>query len=78
MSGSRTRSARGVIVDFDLLRIREKLAAAPRTVQVKERENYVESKSRRRRKPKPVEGEEVLEESEVPKEEVKDEAKTEE
>ena len=82
MSGTRARSARGLIVDFDLLRIREKLASAPRTVQVKERKNYVESKSRRRRKIKiKTDAEKALEEEEktkVQEEETKNEDKTEE
>jgi hypothetical protein len=50
MAGTKGRSARGLIVDFDILRIREKLSRAPKPVTVKERENYIESKARRRRK----------------------------
>jgi len=45
---ARTRSAKGVIVDFDLLKIRQKLAAQPVTVSVKAREDFIDKKLRRR------------------------------
>ncbi len=49
MAGTKARSARGVVVDFDLLAIKEKLASTPKPVEVKERENFIAQKSRRRR-----------------------------
>jgi len=49
MAGTKARSARGVIIDFDLLAIKEKLASTPKPVEVKERENFIAQKSRRRR-----------------------------
>lgn len=64
MAGTKARSARGLTVDFDLLRIRDAIASRPKTVKVQERENYIESKSRRRRKKvvKPEDTPEALEE----------------
>lgn len=45
---ARTRSAKGEIVDFDLLRIREKLAQKPISLDVKAREDFIDKKLRRR------------------------------
>ena len=64
MAGTKARSARGVVVDFDLLAIKEKLASTPKPVEVKERENFIAQKSRRRRtKPKVEEVEKTTEEA---------------
>ena len=62
MAGTKARSARGVVVDFDLLAIKEKLAATPKPVEVKERENFIAQKSRRRRTRKVEEVEKTTEE----------------
>lgn len=42
------RSARGEIVDFDLLRIKENLGAAPKASTVKAREDFIDQKFKRR------------------------------
>lgn len=42
------RSARGEIVDFDLLRIKENLGAAPKPSTVKAREDFIDQKHKRR------------------------------
>ncbi len=70
MAGTKARSARGVVVDFDLLAIKEKLASTPKPVEVKERENFIAQKSRRRRTRKVEEVEKTTEEAveENPKE----------
>lgn len=44
----KTRSAKGVMVDFDLLKIRQKLSAQPVTLDVKAREDFIDKKLRRR------------------------------
>lgn len=44
------KSARGQIVDFDLIRIKEQMASAPKTVDVKNREDYIERRNKRRLK----------------------------
>jgi len=46
----RVKSAKGVIVDFDHLHIKEKLLAAPAPVDVKIRQNFIESRLKRRAK----------------------------
>jgi len=75
MAGTKARSARGVVVDFDLLAIKEKLASTPKPVEVKERENFIAQKSRRRRtKVKPEEVEKTTEEA-TEKTEEKEETK---
>ena len=43
-----SRSARGEIVNFDLLQIKDQMAAAPKPVEVKAREDFIEKKLRRR------------------------------
>lgn len=43
-------SAKGLIVDFDLLQIKEQMAKQPRTATVQARENFVDRKFRRRMK----------------------------
>lgn len=45
-----TRSAKGVIVDFDLMRIKEQIANAPRSVEVTTRETFIDQKFKRRLK----------------------------
>lgn len=44
------RSARGEIVDFDLLRIKQEIAAAPKPTTVAARENFIDQKFKRRLK----------------------------
>lgn len=51
MSGQKgVRSARGVIVDFDLLKIKEQIASAPKPVMVEVRENFIDNKFKRKLK----------------------------
>ncbi len=45
---AKTRSAKGEIVDFDLLKIRQKLQQKPASVDVKAREDFIDKKIRRR------------------------------
>ena len=45
----KVRSARGVIVDFDLLKVKQQIAESP-TIDVSARENFVEKRLRRRTK----------------------------
>lgn len=45
-----TRSARGVVVDFDLLKIKQQIATAPKTTDVKARESFIDQKFKRRLK----------------------------
>lgn len=47
--GKKVRSARGIEVDFDLLKIKQQIAEAP-TVNVANREAFVEKRLRRRTK----------------------------
>ena len=51
--GKRVKSARGQIVDFDLLKIKEQIASAPAPVDVQQRQDFVERRLRRRVKKKP-------------------------
>lgn len=46
--GKKVRSAMGVTVDFDALKIKQQLATTPATTKVKAREKYVEERSNRR------------------------------
>ncbi len=75
MAGTKARSARGEIVDFDILAIKAKLESANKPVKVKEREAYIAQKSRRRRSKK-AEKDENKEQTEETKskEEKKDES----
>ena len=43
-------SAKGVRVDFDLLRIKEQIVSAPKTTTVKAREDFIDKKFSRRLK----------------------------
>ncbi len=45
-----TRSARGTVVDFDLLKIKQQMATAPKTTDVKARESFIDQKFKRRLK----------------------------
>lgn len=44
------RSARGALVDFDLLRLKQQMAAAPKTTTVQAREDFIDQKFKRRLK----------------------------
>ena len=46
--GKKVRSARGVIVDFDLMKVKEQIAAAPTPLEVKARQNFIENRLKRR------------------------------
>jgi uncharacterized membrane protein YukC len=47
---NRIKSIKGEVVDFDLLKIKEDISAAPKTDEVDSRERYVNRKLRRRSK----------------------------
>lgn len=44
------KSARGELVDFDLLKIKQQIASAPKTTQVQAREDFIDQKFKRRLK----------------------------
>lgn len=46
--GKKVRSAKGVIIDFDLLKIKEQIAQTPPSVDVKKREEFIDKKFQRR------------------------------
>lgn len=46
------RSAKGVAVDFDSLKIKEQLASAPTPLEVKNRQDFIENRLKRRLKKK--------------------------
>ena len=46
--GKKVRSAKGEVVDFDLLRIKEQIASAPPPQDVKLRKDFIENRLRRR------------------------------
>lgn len=48
--GRKIRSARGEMVDLDLLKIKEQIAAAPAPIDVQRRSDFIERKMRRRLK----------------------------
>lgn len=48
--GKGVKSARGAIVDFDLLRIKQQMASAPKTTTVQAREDFIDQKFNRRLK----------------------------
>ena len=50
MSEKGVLSARGTRVDFDLLKIKEQIAAAPKTVNVTAREDFIDNRLKRRLK----------------------------
>ncbi len=45
---SKVRSAKGEVVDFDLLKIKSQIAAAPKTTSVQAREDFIDKKFKRR------------------------------
>jgi hypothetical protein len=51
---AQVRSAKGVMVNFDLLKIKEEIAAGPKPVNVQKREDFIDRKTRRRVKKAPV------------------------
>jgi len=69
----KTRSAKGVMIDFDLLKIKQQIASAPPTTDVKKREDFIDRKLRRRvkriKKVEPVVEDVVETETEDKKEE---------
>ena len=50
--GKPVRSAKGILVDFDKLKIKEQLASAPTPMEVKNRQNFIENRLKRRLKKK--------------------------
>lgn len=48
--GKRVRSAKGEMVDFDLLKIKEQIATAPAPQDVRARQDFIEKRLRRRLK----------------------------
>lgn len=44
------KSARGVVVDFDLLKVKQQIASAPKPTQVQAREDFIDQKFKRRLK----------------------------
>lgn len=62
--GKNVRSARGVIVNFDLMKIKKQIAATPTPMEVKTRQNFIENRLKRRIK-KAVDAEEVAREDVV-------------
>ena len=50
----RVKSARGQLVDFDLLKIKEQIASAPPPVDVQQRQDFVERRLRRKVKKKEI------------------------
>jgi hypothetical protein len=46
--GKKVRSARGEVVDFDLMKVKEQIAAAPTPLEVKARQNFIENRLKRR------------------------------
>jgi flagella basal body P-ring formation protein FlgA len=46
--GNKVRSARGVMVDFDLIRIKQQIAAGSEPMSVKSRQDFIDRKLRRR------------------------------
>lgn len=48
----KVRTARGEMVDFDELRVKQSLAATPANIQVKAREEFVDQRLKRRSKRK--------------------------
>jgi len=64
----KVRSAKGEVVDFDLLKIKEQIASAPTPTEVKTRQNFIENRLKRRMKKKtvPVDKAEVNVEPKLP------------
>jgi len=49
MAGTKGRSARGEKVDFDVMQVKQKLEEAPKTIEVKEREEMIIAKRKRKK-----------------------------
>jgi hypothetical protein len=65
------RSAKGLKVDFDVLRIKEQIASAPKSTTVQAREDFIDKKFKRRLKRLTKE---IIEQSKNPKPDVPVEA----
>jgi len=52
--GKKIRSARGEMIDFDLLKIKEQMASSPAPQDVKIRQDFIEKRMRRRLKKVPT------------------------
>jgi len=50
--GKKVTSAKGEVIDFDYLKIKEQLASAPAPIEVKNRQNFIENRLKRRLKKK--------------------------
>ena len=48
--GKPVKSAKGQVVDFDLLKIKQQMASAPKPTNVKAREDFIDQKFKRRLK----------------------------
>lgn len=48
MAGKKVRSAKGLLVDFDLLKIKEQIASNPAPMDVKARQDHIDKRLRRR------------------------------
>ncbi len=46
--GKKARSARGAIVDFDLMQIKKQIASSPAPLEVKARQDFIENRLKRR------------------------------
>ncbi len=44
----RVKSAKGKVIDFDLLKIKRQMSGKPISIDVKARQNYIDQKARRR------------------------------
>lgn len=70
--GKKVRSARGELVDFDLLKIKEQMASAPPPTDVRARQDFIEKRMRRRLKrvsppaPKVKNNEDIVVEPKMP------------
>lgn len=48
--GKKVRSARGELIDFDLMKIKEQIASNPPSIDVQQRQNFIDKRLRRRLK----------------------------
>ena len=48
MANQKVRSARGTVVDFDLIKVKQTIGKKPKAVNVEAREEFIERKMRRR------------------------------
>lgn len=60
------KSARGASVDFDLLKIKQQIASAPKPTDVKARESFIDQKFKRRLKKLTREAKTQIPERDVP------------